>query len=446
MDVLLILGLILLNGLFSMSEMALISSRRLRLQKMADDGSQGARVALQLSEEPTRFLSTIQVGITLIGILLGAIGDQSLAKRLTEFFRQWPWSTESAESLGIASMVIIVTFLSLIFGELVPKRLALRNPEGISRVMAPLMATLANLSRPLVATLAFTTEAIFRLFRLRPPVQNAEIEEEIVSMVRQGADVGELEEAEHTMVRNVLRLDDLRIGNIMTLRREVVYLDIEDPVQENVAQMIAGGHYSVPVCRGDLDNLLGTIDMKAVLEAIVQTPSPDLEPLIRPVLAVPHSTDALELLERFRESRQHLAIVTDERGHMAGIVTLTDVMEAIVGDLPLGNEALELEFVQREDGSWLVDGQIDIFSFREHFKLKALPEEDSGEYHTLGGLVIHALGRIPRTGESLNLSELRIEVVDMDGNRVDKLLVHKVQREREDRDEDSLEAQSASRD
>jgi len=426
MDIAIILGLILLNGIFAMSEIAIVSSRQIRLQQAIDDGNEGAKVALQLQEDPSRFLSTIQVGITLIGIFAGAYGEASIARRIEAALLDFEPLAPYAQGLSTALMVIIITYLSLIFGELVPKRLALLNPEGIAKVMSRPMNLLSRIARPLVALLSFSTEGMLKLLRAKKADEQPIIEEEIHSLMRQGTAAGLLEESEQAMVRNVLRLDDIRVGNIMTLRKELFYIDVEDPHEENRTKIANSPHSRIPVCKGSIDNVLGILYAKDVLNRIMSNQEPDLAALVTRPLFIPRYATGLQLLEQFKKSKSHLAIVVDEHGQTSGLVSLNDVLEAIVGDLPDEDEEYEPDFVEREDGSWLVSGQVDISTFKEHFGIKTLPEEEYGNYHTLGGLILTILGQVPRMADTVELPTIRLEVMDMDGNRIDKVLATKL--------------------
>lgn len=426
MDIAIIFGLILLNGVFAMSEIAIVSSKRIRLQQAADNGDQGARKALALAEDPSRFLSTVQVGITLIGIMAGAFGEASIVRRLEALLLDWGLTVAYAHPLAWTLMVVIITYFSLIFGELVPKRLALMNPELIARIVARPMDLLATAARPLVWLLSASTELILRLLRARRQQQESMIEEEIRSLVKQGAESGILELSEQDMVKNVLRLDDKRVGNVMTLRDELFYIDLADGDSVNLAKINAAPYFWIPVCSGGLGNMVGMLSVKDVLAAQSLAPDAALETLVKPPLTVPVDATLLQLLEEFKKSPHPVAIVLDDHRQAAGLVTMADVMMAIVGDFPVADASYEPDFIQREDGSWLVDGQIDIASFKDQFAIRKLPEEDSDCYHTLGGLLLTLLDRVPKEGDSLVIRDLRLEVMDMDGARVDKVLVQKV--------------------
>jgi putative hemolysin len=442
MDIAIIFGLILLNGLFAMSEIALVSSRQVRLQQAADDGSDGAKVALRLSREPTRFLSTVQVGITLIGILAGAFGEGAIAKKIEAWLVDVPLLAPYAHPLSITAMVVIITYFSLIFGELVPKRLGLMNPELIARLVARPMDLLSLMARPLVALLSVSTEVILRLLRARKVEESDIIEEEIHSLMQQGTESGVLEESEHAMVKNVLRLDDQRVGNMMTLRKELYYIDITDDLDENRRKIAETTHARIPVCKGNIDNVIGILHTKDLLDQIMRGDPLDIAGLLRRPLVVPRYASGLQLLEQFKKSKSHVAIVVDEHGQTSGLVSVNDVMTAIVGDLPAEDEEYEPDFIERDDGSWLVSGQVDIAAFKDRFRVKNLPEEEFGNYHTLGGLVLTLLGHVPKSAEILRFAHLQLEVMDMDGNRVDKVLVTRIE---EDVDV-SPEAQSSYRD
>jgi len=436
MDIAIIFGLILLNGIFAMSEMAIVSAKRLRLQQAAETGSESAKKALQLSQDPSRFLSTVQVGITLIGILAGAFGEDSIAGRLETRFLEISWLADYAGPLSWGVMVIIITYFSLIFGELVPKRLALMNPELIAKLVARPMDTISKFSAPLVWLLSVSTDALLRLLGARSVKQESIIEEEIHSLIRQGAESGEFEETEQQMIRNVLRLDQRRVGNIMTLRKDMFYLDLSHPFEQNRDKIANTAYTRLLVCREGLNNIVGVLETTAILQRLMHEQSLDIEALVQPALIVPRTLSTLQLLDRFKKSKTDLAIVVDEQNQTSGIVSVSDVMASIVGDFPLGDDDEEPDFVERDDHTWLVSGQVDTASFKDKFGIRALPEEE--EYHTVGGLIMTALGRLPKIADVVQLDEVRLEVMDMDGNRVDRVLVTR----RTAAETDSLEQQS----
>lgn len=423
MDIAIIFGLILLNGVFAMSEIALVSSRKLRLQQAAEAGVESAKVALQLVSEPSRFLSTVQIGITLIGILAGAYGEASIARRIEAALVDVAILEPYAQPLSLTLMVIIITYLSLIFGELVPKRLALLNPEGIANLVARPLHYLSVAARPLVVLLGKSTEFVLYVLRAKPAQHAPMFEEEIHSLMREGAAAGELEESEHEMVRNVLRLNGLRVGNIMRLKQEIIAINLEDSVETNCRRIGASGHSRLPVIDGSFDKVVGIVRAQDVIERLMGGQSIDWHALAKPLLKVQPATTALQLVERLKQSQSHLALVADGLGSVFGLVTITDVMEAIVGQMPGAETPVEPDFVIRDDGTWLVDGQVDLTSFKEHFAVKELPGENESSYHTLGGFILSVLGRLPRITDTLDFKAFRMEVVDMDGNRVDKVLV-----------------------
>lgn len=422
-DLLLVLLLILFNGVFAMSEIAIVSSRRARLVQMAEAGSSGARHALRLSSQPTRFLSSVQVGITSIGILSGAIGEAGIASRLRESFQQVPALAAYAEPLALTIMVIGLTYVSLILGELVPKRIALTHPEAIASLIARPMDMLATAGRPLVALLSVSTDSILRLFRVRQVKQPAVTHEEIKVLLEQGAEEGIFERAEHELVTNVLNLDDRHVGAVMTHRSEIVFLDIRASFDAHRDKLRSAPHSVLPLADGGLDRVLGFVRATRVLERVLENGSVDLSSLAEPALFVPERMTIMTLLEQFKRTHLPLALVVDEFGDVDGLVSLTDVISAIVGDLP-SEPGEEPAMVQREDGSWLMDGSLDVDTVLRTLGAESLlNDEDRPHYHTLGGLAMLALGRVPRTGDVFKRGEYRFEVVDMDANRVDRVLI-----------------------
>ena len=422
-DLLLLFVLILLNGLFAMSEIAIISSRRARLVQLSDEGSSGAQRALQLSSEPTRFLSSVQVGITSIGILNGAIGEAAVVTPLNALFLQVPSLAPYAHALAMSTMVVGLTYVSLILGELVPKRLALTQPERIASLIARPMQTLSAVARPLVLLLTVSTETILRLLRVRQVKTPAVTVEEIKVLLEQGAEEGVFEPTEQELVTNVLNLDQRHVGSVLTPRSTVVYLDVRDAVETNREKLRGAQHTVLPLCDGGLDHVLGFVRATKVLEQVLGSTALELPSLAEPALYVPETMSLMKLLEQFKRTHLPLALVVDEFGDVEGLVSLTDVIAAIVGDLPMvpGEEPA---IVRREDGSWLMDGSLDLDTvLRTLDDDSLLSEEDRAHYHTLGGLAMLALGRVPRTGDIFERGPFRFEIVDMDGNRVDRLLV-----------------------
>ena len=422
-EILILFLLILVNGLFSMSEIAVISSRKARLQQNAEDGISGAKTALALSEKPTHFLSTIQFGITLIGILSGAFGGATVANKLEVLLNQYAWLAPYSKPLAVGIVVVLVTFFSLILGELVPKRLALNDSEKIASAVAPLMLFISKLASPLVYLLSSTTDGVLRLLGVKPSDQPPVTEEEIRILVDLGRRSGVFEDLEHEMIERVLRLGDRTVNSLMTHRSEMIWLDIEDPFEENMRKIIASGRSNFVVCREDLDHFVGVISAKTLLAEYVHgkpgtiTTSGENPPF------VPEGMKALELVRRLREAKSSLALVTDEFGSISGMITLTDVLEAIVGDIPSSSDEIdEPEAVQRDDGSWLFDGVMAVEELQMILDIDELPYADSN-YDTVGGLVMACLGHVPAAGDHFEWNDLRFEVMDMDGLRVDKVLV-----------------------
>lgn len=422
-DILLVLVLVLLNGVFAMSELAIVSSRRVRLLQMAEDGSTGARRAMQLASEPTRFLSAVQVGITSIGILNGAIGEAAVASRLRASFEQIPALAPYADTLALALMVVGLTYVSLILGELVPKRLALAHPETIAAIVARPMQTLAAAGRPLVALLSASTDGILRLLGVRQ-VKPAVTVEEIKLMLEQSTEEGVLEATEHELVTNVLNLDERHVGSVLTPRAEIVYLDVRDPADRTRTKLRDSVHTVLPLCDGGLDHVLGFVRAPKLLERVLDTHTlGDLPSVADPALFVPETTTLMSLLQQFKRTHLPIALVVDEYGSVEGLVSFTDVLSAIVGDLP-SEPGEEPSVVQREDGSWLMDGGLDLDTVLRVLDTEALVAEDERQhYHTLGGLAMLALDRVPQVGDVFVRGPFKFEVVDMDGNRVDRLLV-----------------------
>ena len=422
-EIALILFLIILNGVFAMSEIAVVSSRRARLQHLANAGNHKARAALELSHDPGHFLSTIQVGITLIGILSGAIGQAALSQPLSEKLSLFPIIAPYSEALAFALVVASITYLSLIIGELVPKRLALLNPETIAGVVAAPMRLLSLIAFPIVRLLSLSTEGVLRLLGAKASAGTPISEEEIKVLMEQGTQAGIFEKIEQELVRNVFRLSARGVGGIMTPRPDIIYLDLEDPFEENRQKLITGGHSRYPLCKGGEDNILGMVHTKDLLKDCLMGKSINLSAFSRPPLYVPETISSLVLLEKFKAFREHSALVVDEYGEIQGIATLRDVLEAVVGDIPAAMEPLEQLAVQREDGSWLLDGMLDVDRLKEILHVTELPGEEMRNYNTLSGFVMMEMRRVPTVADHFEWNAMRFEIMDMDGNRVDKVLV-----------------------
>jgi putative hemolysin len=424
MDVALLVFLILLNGVFAMSEMALTASRKARLQVMLEAGEPGAQTAIDLHDKPTKFLSTVQIGITSIGILNGIVGEAAFAGPLSQWLdATFPMFTPKAAAWSATGLVVvIITFLTIIFGELVPKRLGQMFPETIARLVAAPMNWLSTGTRPFVALLSMSTEGVLRLLGIRGNSNRSVTEEEIAASLEEGLDAGVIEEQEHQMVRNVFRLDERQIGSMMIPRAEVTWIDVEAPLAETLLRMAEQQHTRYPVCRGDLSDVMGVLEVQALLPALSRGETPAIDALVSPAVFVPETLTGMELLEQFRSSDTELVFVVDEYGEVQGVITVRDVLEAITGEFsaPADDDAWAVE---RPDGSWLLDGLIPVPELKDRLELKALPEEDRGRYNTLAGMIMLLLGRLPRATDRVDWEGWRFEVVDMDGKRVDKVLV-----------------------
>ncbi len=424
MDLLILLGLFILNGLFAMSEIALLSARKIRLQQALDEGVPSAKTALELANSPSHFLSTVQVGITLIGIMSGAYGQAALAESLRQRLDTYPLLATYSEGIALAAVVVGITYFSLVIGELVPKRLALLKPEKIALTMARPMRALSVVAFPLVKLLSWSTDLFLWVLRAKKSEEPLITEKEIRLMIDQGTEAGVFHKGEKAMVSNVMRLDALKVGAIMTPRMDIYSLDIASAKEETRKRLIETPHSVIPVCRNGLDNVIGVITAKDLMRRALAGEDLKLNSALRPATYIPKSLSPVHLLEEFRRSKISLAMVVDEYGEVAGLVTLKDVMEAIVGEIP-SDEAEDEgpEAVQRSDGSWLLDGTLSIEKFRQIFGLEDAPVNTDGDFHTLGGFVMQQLGDVPKAADQFVWSHLRFEVVDMDRNRVDKILV-----------------------
>ncbi|MEW5967107.1 MAG: hemolysin family protein [Pseudomonadota bacterium] len=424
MDIALLLFLILLNGVFAMSEIAVVSSRKARLQRLADDGSPGAHSALALHAEPSTFLSTIQVGITSIGILSGAIGETALADPLAAWLGQFAPLEPYASGIALTLVVFGLTYFSVVVGELVPKRLALLAPEGIASLIARPMNLLSRLTRPVVWLLSASSSLLLRVLGARAKDEPPVTDDEINVLMGQGAEAGVFHESEQEIVSNVLRLDEQRIGSIMTHRTDIYLLDLDD-TEDEIRRRIAESPYArIVVCRDGIDHIVGILRTSDLLKPALAGAPLNIEAVLRTPLYVPDSVTTTQLLESFRKARMQFALIVDEYGDMEGLVTLTDVLTSIVGDLPSYDSPAEQEIVMREDGSWLVDGSASIERLKSMLEIdEDFPGETENIFNTLGGFVLHMLGRIPAVADHFEWEGWRFEVVDMDRNRVDKILV-----------------------
>ena len=426
MDVALLIFLVLLNALFAMAEMALTASRKARLQVMLEAGDAGAQAAMDLHDNPTKFLSVVQIGITSIGVLNGIVGDAAFSAP----FARWLHLTfgihdRASEITATAMVVVSITFVTIIFGELVPKRFGLMYPEAVARRVARPMEWLSLITRPFVKLLSWFTEGTLALFGVRGSPDRSVTEEEIAASLEEGLDAGVIELQEHQMVRNVFRLDDRQVGSMMIPRAEIVWLDVAATPADVLQAVGDDEHSRYPVCRNGLDEVLGVISAQSLLQQVMRGLPLSLTDKIEPPVFVPETLSGMELLEHFRASGAQIVFVVDEYGEVQGIITVRDVLEAITGEFstPAAEDSWA---VQREDGSWLFDGLIPVPELKDRLEFKELPEEDRGRYNTLAGMIMLLLGRLPRTTDSVEWDGWRFEVVDLDGKRVDKVLASRL--------------------
>lgn len=425
-EILIIFMLILVNGVFAMSEIAVVTARKSRLQDLANKGNSKAKAALELANAPNQFLSTVQIGITLIGILAGAYGGRTIARRLSAYLSIVPGMEPYSEVVGLGLVVIAITYLSLIIGELVPKRLALSHAEGIATVMAIPMRVLSAVSAPVVWLLSVSTEAVLRVFGRRSSEEPPVTEEEIKMLIRQGTRAGVFEESEQDMVEAVFRLGDRSARSVMTPRTQIVWLDASDSLERIRDKISESGHSRFPVGVGSLDQMKGVVQAKDLLAHSLAGKPLQFEVLLQQPLFVPRSVSALHVLESFKQSGKHLALVVDEYGGVEGLLTHHDILEAIAGEIPFSEKRAEPMAVQRPDGSWLLDGMLPVDKFKEIFHLESLPGEKKDAYQTLGGFLFTQMGRVPSVSDHFEWSGLRFEIVDMDGKRIDKALVAEI--------------------
>ncbi len=421
MELIVLMLLILLNGVFAMSEIALLTARRGRLQRLSADGDAGAAAAIRLGDTPTRFLSTVQIGITSIGILNGIVGESVFARPLALWMQPLGVAPAASETIATALVVVLVTYLTIVLGELAPKRIGQIGAETIARRVARPMELLATASRPIVRLLTLSTNAVLRLVGQHGARAPGVTEEEIHALLDEGSDSGVIERSEHAMVRNVFRLDDRRIASLMVPRGEIATLDATLSMSENIERIATTEHTRYPVVRGAMGDIVGVVNARRLLLSQMREGPADLTANLEPANFVPETLTAMELLENFRTTGSELAFVVDEYGEVLGIVTPQDLIEAITGEFrPQRIE--DAEAVEREDGSWLLDGLIPIPDLSDRLGLRHAPMVGSERIDTLGGMVMHLLGRVPHTGDRVEWNGWTFEVVDLDGRRVDKVL------------------------
>lgn len=419
MEILIILVLLVLNGLFAMCEIALVSSRRSRLEQSAAKGSNGAKTALKLLEEPEKFLSTVQVGITLVGIVAGAYGGEAFTADIKPFFEKWEWLRPYAQEIAFISVVAVITYFSLIIGELVPKTIAMNNPEGITIRFAPFMRLLSVITYPIVVFLTLSTKIFLKILMIKEKENPAVTEEELKYMIETGSQHGVIEQQESEIMKSVFRFGDHTASTIMTHRSDIVWLDSKESMEKTMEEIQRSPHSKFPVCDQNLDKILGYVTVKDLLHEVQRDKTIDFEKLLQEPVFIPVNAPALRILDTFRKRRIHIGFVVNEFGGVEGLITLHDLIENIVGEFP--EQESEAVMVQREDGSWLADGELRIEELKNMFGAKFFPLR--ANYATLAGFVIHQLERIPVATDHFEYKGYRFEVLDMDGNRVDKVLI-----------------------
>lgn len=438
-SIIIILILIVANGIFSMTEIAIVTSRKARLEKLEEDGNKKAKLALKLAENPNQLLSTIQIGISLIGVVTGAFGGATIARQLSVYLDKIDFLQPYSYQVSFIVVIGFTTYLSLIIGELVPKRLGMSNPEKVSLIVAKPMYYFAKVGKPIIWLLSKSTELVLKILGVKTTNQPDVTEEEITQLIEQGVYSGVVEEIEQDMVEQIFYLGDKRLGDILTPRTQIVWLDIEKPFEENIRKMNESNHSRFPVGQGSLDNFLGIIHTKDVFAKMAEGKPFRLADCIKETIVLPEPMKVFQALDAFKKSGQHEAIVIDEYGGIEGYVTIYDFMENIVGDLPQVEDEEEPQIIQRTENTWLADGLISIDQFRRYFDLEDEPELRGGNnFHTLGGFITMSLGDIPKVKDTVEIENLILEVVDMDHVRVDKVLITRIEQDPEDEDDEDF--------
>jgi putative hemolysin len=417
--------LILLNGMLAMSEIAVISSRKIKLQKMSQDGNKGADITLELLESPNQFLSAVQIGITLIGILAGAFGGATISIYLNNYLSGFSFLAPYSDTLSIIVVVLIITYFSLVVGELVPKRIGLNNPEKISVKIARPLLILSRITSPVVSLLSFSTDSLLRLIGSKKESSDKVTEDEIKLLIKEGLKAGTVEKEEEDIIKRVFRLDQQKVGSLMTPKTEIIWLDLDDPLEEAEKQIIGSERSIFPVGKDELNNFLGVVQTKDILGSILNGEEINIESNLKEPLVIPETLPILDVLNLLKENKNyvHMAMVVDEYGSIEGLITLNDILEALVGDIPSLDEPNEPKAVLRKDGSWLVDGYLSAEEFKEVLNIEKLPDENKGNFNTIGGFIMSYTGKVPDTGEIFQWENIEFEIVDMDGHHIDKILV-----------------------
>ncbi len=410
-----------------MSEIALVSSRKTKLEILSKNGDKKAQAALDLANSPNRFLSTVQIGITLISILTGIFSGDKLTEDLKNYLMTWGLIEKYADEIAVGLIVLIIGFVQLVLGELVPKRIGMANPEAIAKVMAAPMNILSTITSPFIWLLTKCSDLIFKILGIQQS-ENSVTEEEIKSMIQEGATGGAIDEIEQEIVQNVFHLGDRKITTLMTSRNEITILDVEDTVEENWEKVMEHKHSVFPVCKDGVDNIIGLLYIKDLLGKDLMTELAKLDTLLKEPLFIPENNHAYQALEKFREDRIHIGIIIDEYGSLLGIITLNDILDALVGDISVDDE-FGYDIHEREDGSFLVDASLPFDDFLNHFDIQINNRKEYTGFDTLGGFALNILKEIPDTGDKFEWGEYEFEIIDMDKNRIDKILVMKVSKE-----------------
>lgn len=425
-ELLIIFGLILLNGLFSMAEIAMVSFRKTKLEHKAANGDTKSAVALEMSNKPGKFLSTIQVGITLISIFTGVYSGASIASKVSVWLDQFPSVAQYSHTIAITMVVILITFFTLILGELIPKQIGLIRAENVARNAAMPLKVLSILALPLIWILSKPGELLIKLLNIKPSADSKVTEEEIRAIIKEGTEEGEIQEIEQDIVDRVFHLGDRKAGSLMTHRTDLTWLNIQDSEERNKSKIMTHLHNIYPVCEGNLDKILGIVYIKDLFTSILKQEKFEITKYVKEPLFILENNSAYEVLEKFREAKQHLGLVVDEYGSVVGIVTLNDILLALVGEIPGSYQQENFEIVKRDDSSWLIDGQLPFYDFVQEFEIQYF-DKSKVKYNTLGGFALSHLKKIPHTGEKFTWRDYEFEIVDMDGNRIDKILVKKTE-------------------
>jgi putative hemolysin len=428
MEILIIFLLIILNGIFAMSEIAMVSAKKARLERAAKQGDRAAKKALELARNPSKFLSTVQIGITLIGILTGIYSGEKIEDDLEHFLEGYSLLAPHSETLAVTIIVIVLTFFSLVLGELVPKRIGLTMPESISKLLAYPMYFISIIAAPFIWLLTFTTELIIKLFNIKPSKESQVTEEEIKAIIQEGTETGVVQEREQDIVDNVFHFGDRKVKTLMTPRQDIEWLNITDTI-EVIRHTIANSpHKSFPVSNDHLDSVAGILHSKELLNSILKNEAYNLQNILSPPIIFTENFSAYKALDKLRESKQRVALIVDEFGSIQGLLTMNDLIDALVGDFTKGLHDSQ-EIIPRDDGSFLVDASLPLPEFARYFEIDILNDESLSQINTLGGLLFHTLKKIPEIGYTTEWKNLRLEIVDMDGRRIDKVLVTRLSEE-----------------